>query len=59
MKVLVVKTNNLLPDKELEEVRQHILRQINAGGVIAIDSHYEIKTLEFDAVEVVDGANTE
>lgn len=58
MKVLVIKPNRLLfNEKNIEAIRQDILRQIDDGGIIVIDQSSDVQVMEFDAVKVVDGAN--
>lgn len=37
--------------EESEEIRQEVLRQYNAGGVITISKTYEIVEVEFDSVK--------
>lgn len=49
-RALVIKGNFILEDKTAEDVRQEVLRQYNAGGVIAIPKFYEVIEVEFDSV---------
>lgn len=49
-RALVIKGNFILVDKTPEEIRQDVLRQYNAGGVIAIPKGWEVIEVEFDSV---------
>lgn len=51
-RALVVKCNNFLEDKEMDEIRQDILLQYNNGGVIILPKSYEVIEVEFDRVIV-------
>ena len=52
MKVLLVKANALLLDKEIKEIRKDILNQINDGGVLVLDNCYKTDVVEFDSMKV-------
>lgn len=49
-RALVIKVNPYMHNESLEEIRQEVLRQYNAGGVIVISKFYEVTEVEFDSV---------
>lgn len=51
---LVIKADTFIDDKDIEEIRQDVIRQYNNGGVIVVPKRYEIIEVEFDHVIVED-----
>ena len=50
MKILIVKTNAMLNEKNIFEIRDDIKAQINDCGIVVLDSLYEYEVVEFDAL---------
>lgn len=51
-RALVVKCNVFLEDKEMDEIRQDVLRQYDNGGVIILPKSYDVIEVDFDRVIV-------
>lgn len=51
---LVIKANTFMVEKEIEEIRQDVIRQYNNGGVIVVPKHFEVIEVEFDHVRAED-----
>ena len=56
-KALIIKYNSILENIPAETIRQEILRQYNAGGIIVLDKSYQCEVVEFDSLEVKDETN--
>ena len=62
MKILIVKTNKMLNEKNIFEIRNDIKAQINDCGIVVLDSLYKYEVVEFDALnyegEMINYADT-
>ena len=48
---MIVKTNTILSEKTIIEIREDIKAQIKDGGIVVLDGLYESEVVEFDTLK--------